>query len=51
MDVPENKTLKDFVRDCDAGLPEDQPQVEARGLQAVGAVSVLCKSSLKSEGK
>ena len=44
---PQNEAFEDFVWDGDAGLPEDEPQVEAGGLDAVRAVSVFGKRVLK----
>ena len=44
----EDEALEDFVGDGDPGLPEDQPQVEARGLGAgPGAGEVFAKGSLQ----
>lgn len=38
MCIPEHQTLEHLVGDAEAGVPEDQPQVEAAGLPRVVAV-------------
>ena len=37
----EDKALEDLVGHRNAGLPQDEPEVEARGLGAVAAAEVL----------
>ena len=47
---PEDEALEDFVGHRDAGLPQDQPQVEARRLGAgavAASVHVFHEGSLK----
>ena len=49
---PEDEALEDLVGHRDAGLPQDQPQVEARrlGARAVAAgVHVLHEGGLESK--